>query len=248
MFLFFLFFLFPVDAFAQDHLRIVSLAPNLTEMVYALDLGPDLVGDTKQCNYPEQAKKVEKIGDYNHPSLEKILQLKPDVVLATEGNSRVTVDLLKQLHIKVIETNPHNMRELIDSIRKIGLELNSEKKGNQIAARIQSQINVMENHPVQNQTFLFVIQLDPIYSANDQTWIGSLFQTKGLKNVIGQSKIKYPVVSQEYLLLHKPDVIFATEFDPRLKQLGNRVVLLPKDIFFRPGPRVWDALRFLEKI
>lgn len=237
-----------MHAVAQEQPRIVSLAPNLTEIVYALDLGSHLLGDTNQCDYPTQAKGVKKIGDYNNPSLEKILQLKPNVVLATEGNSRTTINLLKQFHIRVIETNPHTMGELMDSIRRIGRELDAEKKGEQIATRIQSQIDEIKNHPIRNQTFLFVIQLDPIYSANDQTWIGNLFQIAGFKNVVGQSRIKYPVVSQEYLFRHKPDVVFATDFDPRLKQVGRQVVILPRDIFFRPGPRVWDALRFLRKI
>ena len=78
--------------------RIVTLAPSLTEIVYALGLGKELVGDTLQCDYPLPAKKISKVGDYINPNIEKILQQKPTIVLATIGNP---ISILNKLEINV---------------------------------------------------------------------------------------------------------------------------------------------------
>lgn len=226
--------------------RIVSLAPNLTEIVYALGLGDYLVGDTNQCDYPVAAKAVNKMGDYNNPVIEKILESKANIVLATEGNPRPIVNAIKKLNINVIETNPHTISELIASIQYLGKQLKAEKRGNQIAKSIQDEVFYFKKHPLKGKTFLLVLQSHPIYSASDQTWIGDLFKITGLKNIVDNSRIKYPVVSYEYVIQKNPDLIFSGSIEPKMKVLGKRVIILPKDIFFRPGPRVLDSLKFLE--
>jgi iron complex transport system substrate-binding protein len=236
------------EAIPRDKNRIVSLAPNLTEIVYALGFGDDLVGDTNQCDYPVAAKTVNKIGDYNNPVIEKILEAKANTVLATEGNPRPIVNAIKKLNINVIETNPQTIDELISSIQYLGKRLNAEDRSNQIAKSIQDEVKYLKKHPFKEKTFLLALQSYPIYSASDQTWIGDLFKITGLKNIVADSKIKYPVVSYEYVIQKHPDLIFSGSAEPKMNLLGKRLVVLPKDIFFRPGPRVLDSLKFLESL
>lgn len=244
--IFFFFCIIDLRAFPKN--RIISLAPNLTEIVYALGLGDELVGNTNQCDYPAEAKKIQKIGDYNNPVIEKILEAKANVVLSTEGNPRPTINAMKKLGLHVVETNPHTIDELIASIQYLGKRLNAEDRGNQIAKNIQQEVNLLKKHPFKEKTFLLALQSHPIYSANDQTWIGDLFKIAGLKNIVADSMIKYPVVSYEYVIQKHPDFIFSESLDPKMNLLGKRVVILPKDIFFRPGPRILDSLKFLESL
>lgn len=96
--------------------RIVSLAPNLTETVYALGLGDRLVGDTNFCDTPEAAKSKPHVGDPQNPSIETIVALHPDLVLATTSINRVdTADALKRLGIPVYTSDPHTVRGMLDS-------------------------------------------------------------------------------------------------------------------------------------
>lgn len=244
-------FLLPVFASAKP-LRIVSLAPNLTEIVYALGLGKNLVGSTLQCDYPLQAKNNFKIGDYNNPNVEKILQSQADVVLATEGNPLATVKKLKNFGLQVIEFNPQTVEELPSSIEKIALQLGVPDKGKEIAKSIRLGIEQLKKQKdlstKPNSSFLIVLADNPIYSASNKTWVGSLFSLTGLSNVVGMSRIKYPTVSREYLVKNRPDFIFSESFDPKLKLLGGKLIIFPKDIFFRAGPRIVEGMKFMESL
>src|SRR5207249_9921129 len=97
--------------------RIVSLAPNLTEIVFAIGAGDRLVGDTEYCDYPAQAKQVAKIGDTMHPSIERIIALKPQIVLvSTASQLEAFAKQLDQQKITVYITNPHSLEEIFHSI------------------------------------------------------------------------------------------------------------------------------------
>lgn len=240
-------FLLSISASAKP-LKIVSLAPNLTEIVYALGLGKNLVGSTLQCDYPLQAQKNFKIGDYNNPSVEKILQSQADVVLATEGNPLAIVKKLKNFGVQVIEFNPQSVEELPSSIEKIAFQLGVPDKGREIAKSIRLEMNRLEKQKVSRGSFLIVLADNPIYSASNKTWIGSLFSLTGLNNIVGMSRIKYPTVSREYLVKNKPDFIFSESFDANLKPLGTRLIVFPKDIFFRAGPRIVEGMKFMESL
>src|SRR6185436_5236709 len=101
--------------------RIVSLAPNLTEIVYAVGAGDQLVGDTEYCDYPSQAKTVAKIGDTMHPSVERIIALKPQIVLvSTASQLEAFTKQLDQQNIAVYVTNPGSLDEIFHSITVLG--------------------------------------------------------------------------------------------------------------------------------
>ncbi len=265
IFIFILFFI-NISVFANE-LRIVSLAPNLTEIVYSLGLGKNLVGNTSQCNYPESAKNIYKVGDYINPNIERILFTKPNVVLATEGNPQSILNKLKLQGIKVIETNPKTAEELPISIEKISFELGVNVQGEQISKKIAHEIKLLKNNKKSNKKFLLLLQFDPIYSVSDKTWLGNLFTLGGYVNVIGSSRISYPIVSKEYLIKHKPDIIFAgreeqvsAEDEKRIqlyklekifgKEEVKKIILitLPKDILVRPGPRIIEGMHFIESL
>ena len=265
--LIFLLFLIPHNLFASE-LRIVSLAPNLTEIVYALGLGKNLVGDTPQCDYPAQAKLIYKVGDYINPNIERILSVKPTYVLATIGNPHAVLNKLTLQGIKVIEVaDPKTAAELPISIEKIATELGVQSQGKKISDQISQSIKELQLHKVTNKKFLFVIQYNPIYSLSDDTWIGNLFTLAGYTNVVGKSRISYPIVAQEYLIKNIPDIVF-TGADSHLSLEENKqielvqlekifgekaakkiqIIFLPKDILVRPGPRIIEGIHFIESL
>src|SRR4030042_1612597 len=97
--------------------RIVSVAPNVTEILFALGLGDRLVGISSYCQFPPEALKKEKVGGYINPSLEKIVALRPDLVIGiAEGDLKTFVDKLAKLKIPVYITNPQNVAEVITSV------------------------------------------------------------------------------------------------------------------------------------
>src|SRR6266699_2556018 len=107
--------------------RIVSLAPNLTEIIFALGEGDRLAGDTDFCDYPAEATKKPRVGGPVNPNLEQVVALAPDVVLATAINRRETVDALARIGVPVYATDPHSVDGMITSIEHIGKVLHAEK-------------------------------------------------------------------------------------------------------------------------
>ena len=249
----------------SNDLRLVSLAPNLTEIIYALGLGKNLVGDTIQCDYPAEAKKINKVGDYINPNLEQILSLKPNIVLATMGNPKALLNKLELFGIQVVEVeDSKSLAQLPLMIEGIASKLHAGNQGKNLSKRISNSLFILSQHKENGKKFLFVLQHNPLYSLSDNTWIGNLFSLAGYTNVVGKSRINYPIVSQEYLILNTPEYIFTSanshltlEENKKIEvmelnkiflpeQVKNmKIIFLPKDIFVRPGPRVVDAIDFL---
>src|SRR6266404_9026239 len=118
--------------------RIVSLAPNLTEIVYAVGAGDRLVGDTEYCDYPAEAKKVAKIGDTLHPSVERIIALKPQLVLVSTASQLEAFTLqLDEHHIAVYVTDPHDLEEVFRSIQNLGQLLNQQERAEELVQQLR---------------------------------------------------------------------------------------------------------------
>ena len=264
-FIFLLSVLFSFSAFCDD-LKIVSLAPNLTEIVYGLHLQQYLVGNTSQCDFPIEAKNIYKVGDYINPNTEKILYAKPNTVLATMGNPRSLLNKLKIFGVHVIEVvDPKTVKDLSQIIINISSELGHKSEGIVLSNKINLAAQKLQSQKQSKTKFLFVLQFNPIYSVSNETWIGNIFSIAGYKNIVGKSRISYPVVSNEYLIHNPPEVVFTGTnrlltknqnkeevFIQLEKIFGHnvaqkiKIILIPNDIFVRPGPRVVDAMQFLK--
>lgn len=255
----------PLSAASQ---RIVSLAPNLTEIVYALGLGDELVGNTRQCDYPLAAKKVSKIGEMVAPNPELILKAQPTVVLATEGNKEDLLVKLKKTNIKVLEVSAKSASDLPEMIKKVGKELGRAQEGEKIAAEITSSLKkLLEKKDTRrgkkSRKFLLALQFNPVFSVTNQTWLGDLLSKTGLENIVPDGKIHYPQLAQEFVISANPDIIF---IDPvavshekfpeqavifNLEKLFARKtplpvsIVFPADILARAGPRIVEGINFL---
>lgn len=243
--------------------KVICLAPNMTEMIYAIGEGNKLIGNTLYGNYPEAAKKVAKVGDMLSIDYEKILKLKPDLIFLTvEGNSKNSYEKLVKLGFKVFVSNPRNYdgikKTLVDFGKIFGQEARAESIVTDWNKRYKSIIEKVKKYP--KYTAMFLIGLDPIMLAGKNTFINGLMTTDGLVNITGNSPLNYPIYSREEILKKNPDYILMTgTYNADINKLtetyeewkflravkkGNVLVLDP-DLYLRPGPRFIDALENL---
>ena len=243
--------------------RIITLAPNLTEIVYFLDLEKYLVGNTLYCNYPPAAQKVEKVGDMLTFNYEKILTLKPDFIFITvEGNTKETYNKFKELGLKIFVSNPRNFEGIKKTITDFGKIFRIEKKAENKIAEWDSTISRIRNFTSKKpkQTAMYCVELQPVMLAGKNTFINEFLDFCGLKNIAEDSPLNYPVFSREEILERNPDyIIIPTGRDENisdietlypewknLKAIKNKNVLfVDRDLYSRPGSRFVEAVEDL---
>jgi iron complex transport system substrate-binding protein len=239
--------------------RIVSLAPNITEILFAMDLGDRIAGVTNFCDYPEGAKKIPKIGGMSNPSLEAVVSLKPDiVVLTTDGNQKEFNERLRYLKIKTYVFKARRLSELPQGIRDMGTALGEREKANALASEIEVTISKFKNmfQSKQNNKILFIIWPEPLIVAGHGTAIDDAITLLGGKNIASKTKIPYPKYSIEEIIRQAPDVIFIgrghTNIKEASKGLMKKISIVPavrtgdvfylSDSLYRLGPRVLKGI------
>lgn len=189
--------------------RIVTLAPNLTETVYALGLQEKLAGDTNECDTPAAAKLKPHVGDVVSPSLEAIVALRPDLVLAsTSINRPETVDALARLGIPVYTTDAQTVLQMLDSVQQIANIAGAPEQGAKFVAQLRARLDAIHarlaDQPVQH--VLFVIWDDPLITIGQNTFIEDALRWAGAESVV-LSRQKWPQLSMEEVLRLQPDYI-----------------------------------------
>ncbi len=241
--------------------RIVSVAPNVTEILFALGLGDRLVGVSTFCQYPPEALKIEKIGGYINPSLERIVALRPDLVVGiAEGDLRTFVDKLAALKIPVYISNPRDALEVLTSIRKIGEVTFAQEPARKIVRSMEEKIRSIRDK-VQGRPrprVLHILDFNPLISAGKGTFVDDLIRLGGGRNVAETATGKYPRFSMEEVLVQDPEVILLASMksqDPLVKQRRSwerwktisavkqgRIYVLDSDLIHRPSPRMVEGL------
>ena len=239
--------------------RIVSLAPNLTEIVYAVGAGDRLVGDTTYCDYPAAAKNVARIGDTLHPSVERIIALKPQIVLvSTASQLEAFTKQLDAQQIAVYVTNPHSLEEVFRSIETVADLFDKHE----VAARLLSELRLRaanvdyatkSTKPV---TVFYQVSGEPLYTIGRDSYLTDLVRRAGGISVTGDVPGAFPKFSDEAALAAHPDAIIlptggsmGTSNSVIAAPLRNspaaqnkRVYKINDDHLSRPGPRLIDGL------
>ncbi|MGI4789949.1 MAG: ABC transporter substrate-binding protein [Janthinobacterium lividum] len=240
--------------------RIVSLSPGTTEMLFALGLGRFVVGDTVYCNYPSAAKAITKVGDVN-TSYEKVLSLRPNLIVADGVANARAVARLTALHQPVLAVTPTSLAAIETSLRQIGARTGTSKQAALVIAqmehkvRLAAQITAADKRP--HPRVLIVIQVNPLWTSGAGSFMDDLVTRAGGIN-IGKAVRGYGPFSKELVLAHPPDVILgdasseaAFRSDPLLSRLPatrqGRFYSLPSDLTSRPGPRLADGLVLVAK-
>jgi iron complex transport system substrate-binding protein len=192
--------------------RIVTLAPNLTETIYALGLEDRLVGDTDYCDTPPAAKAKPHVGNPQNPSLEAIVALHPDLVLATTSINRVdTADALKNLGIAVYTTDPETVRGLLNSIQHVADVIGAPKQGTELVGRLRQRLDAVRARLSERPKVhvLFVVWLEPLQTIGQNTFIADALRWAGAESVL-VSRQKWPHLSIEEVVRLQPDYIVFT--------------------------------------
>ncbi len=253
---------FPID---NSYERVVSLAPNLTEMVFALDAGHLLVGNTTYCNYPPAADSIVKVGDLLSINYEKIVELNPDLILITvEGNSKNSYEKLKNLGFDVFVSNPRDYVGIKKSFLDIASIFHKDTLAVTIVEEWDNKISEDDGtaKTISIKEALFIISVNPIMTAGTSTFVNEYLKFCGIKNAAEESQVNYPVFSREEILLLNPELIITSVHDnlflkdvlelyPEWKELSaiknNAVIYVDADLYFRPGPRFVIALSELKE-
>jgi iron complex transport system substrate-binding protein len=246
--------------------RIVSLAPNLTETVYALGLQDRLVGDTNYCDYPPDAQKKTKVGGAIDPSLEEIVTLHPDLVLVTKGLNRLeTVQALDELGISSYGTDPHTVDEIITSTKKLADVLGVPEAGAAVADDMQHRLSALQQRigALPPKRALFVVWTQPLISVGQGTFIADALRHAGAVSIVDSAQ-DWPQVNLEEVARLQPEfLVFADSHSEAAPQELETLATLPawrildavrkrryaviSDAVNRPAPRIVSAIEELAR-
>jgi len=245
-------------ALAAPAMRIISLAPNLTEVLYDLGLGEQVIAVSSYCDYPPGVKAKPKIGGMSNPSLEAIVAMKPDVVVLTDdGNPREIEERLRGLGVRTHVFRAKRLDDLPREIRAMGTALNVEDRAERSARRIETAIRrygkTSRPAPARApQRVLVVVQPEPLMVAGPGTAMHDVLTLLGLRNIAASARSGYPRYSLEEVIRQAPDVIFIGKGHDDIKAQSRRLlkrlnsleavregrVHFIGDALFRMGPRI----------
>ena len=241
--------------------RIISLTPSNTEILFALGLESRIVGVTKYCDYPAGAKKKVKVGDRT-TSVEKVIFLKPDLVLAHGTLNDQAVRSIEGHGIRVVAIDPKTLDQVARDISLVGRITNREKEAARIAERISSTKSLVRQKTASVKTkpkVLVAVQADPLWAAGPKTFLHEMIQLAGGTNLAADAKPGFSQFSAEAAVWRNPDVIIGmTKGDRQVFTKGvwkdtraaraGRVYETDPDLLVRPGPRLADGILAIARL
>ncbi|MGQ9618632.1 MAG: ABC transporter substrate-binding protein [Candidatus Aminicenantia bacterium] len=254
--------------FESPPTRIVSLSPAITEILYFIGAGNKVVGVTRYCDFPEEARKKEKVGGLIDVDIEKILRIDPDIVFVMKGNPLEIIDKIKGLGTKVFALKSDSLNDIFDSMEKISLITGNLKKSKKKIGELKKRVKEIElKAKGENRKPKLFMSLDgrELWTCGKGTFINDLILRAGCKN-IADFREGWFQISMEALIKQNPDIIILPSKDnadfssnkdsllsiPGLQEVNamikNKIFPINIDIIERPGPRIIDALEELYKI
>ena len=233
--------------------RLISLAPSITETLYALGLGDRVVGVTSFCDYPPEARTKESIGDTLKPNIEKIISLRPDVVIAsTASQLEQPVRRLDELGIPVFVSNPRDVGGVLESIERLGEVLGVAGRAHDLTNELSMRIMAVESRVagLPRPPVFLMLGSDPLITAGGPSFITDEITRAGGYSISSGESSEYPQYSMETVVAKKPEIIFLQAGEAGIPaRLGEtpaaqsgRVYRLDDAILLRPGPRIVDGL------
>lgn len=241
--------------------RIVSLGPSATEMVYALGIFDRLVAATTADDYPPEVSKLEKVGGMDNPSLEKILSLQPDLVLAVFGNPMTLVENLRKQGVPVFGLNPQTVPEVLIELRKLGDLTGSRPQADKLVAGIEVKIDSLRKKVATATATLPTVYVEtwpqePFYTFGRGTFGDDLVTLAGGTNIAAAIEDAYPALATEYIFFEDPQTIVLlyppqAGIGPKGREGWSQVTAVTTgrilqaadpNVYLRPGPRIVQAL------
>jgi iron complex transport system substrate-binding protein len=253
----------------QPPARIVSIDPAITEILFALNLGDKIVGVTENCDYPEEAKKIEKVGS-GRADVNKITELKPDLVLANLEGQKSDISRLRRVMLppasaeaqpepmKVFAVDPQSLRDIYNTISVIGTVTNKEHSAYSLLQKMKRRVEWVEARAMKEKRLkaIVVVKKRPLTVAAEGTYLHDLLVASNFIDVSPKGKEMYPRMKRDEIERANPDVIItsanvakdpkdiynARDFRKTSAGKNKRAVSIDADVFSRPGPRIVQAL------
>jgi len=244
----FIFLLLTASSFGKT---VISLSPAITEIIYFVGGGKELVGDTIFCNYPEDAKRKEKVGGIVNPDIEKILTIKPDLVIASSLTPERVIRRLRKLKLRVVKLKLSSIEDVADAIEMVGnlLGRDGKERRREFLEELEREEGKL-SRCIKGKRVIFLISSKPAYTCGNSTYIGYVIRRAGGVNVAGDGEF-FPI-SVEQVVSRKPDVVIVAASGSRrrsiaelLRRLNLRFTVLNPDDILRPSPRL---LRGIEEM
>ena len=249
---------------ASAEMRIVSLAPSVTETLFALGAGPEVVGVSQYCDYPPQVRDLPRVGSFLTPNLEAILALRPTLVVGLELSSDVRqIRALNSMGYPVLLVSDDSLQQIEESIEKVGARINREEIAHQLVAKIKAQLASVREQlanvkPVRG---LMLVGHQPIVAVGTGTYLDELLRIARTDNIATAANQQWPQLSIEYIIAMRPAVILdgAMGSDPSSSEFwqkypsipavrDHRVIGYPQDPILHSGPRVGQSLELIARM
>ena len=249
----------------QPPQRIVSLAPNTTEILFALGLGRRVVGVSDDSNYPPAAANKPKLGGVAVPSLERIIALSPDLAVGNRLNPRAMLEKLRASHIPVYAADPQTVEQVLDNIQAIGRLTGTTPRAQRLVRDLRAQVRQIRSAQPKGKrpSVLFLLSDQPPWVAGRETFVDDLIRLAGGRNVANDVQGFAPL-SLEAIALRNPEVILVGMMVPaadavrRVRRLPGlstttgarqgKIYALNPDLVLRPGPRVVEGLSEMAEV
>lgn len=256
------------DAVSFDSgIRVVSLAPNLTEIVFAIGADDRLVGRTSACNYPESVQTIKTVGGFGAPSIEMLMAIKPDFILEVDLEDEAVGQKLDSVGLRRVRIECAVLDDIPSAIRQVGELLGAQERAETLANEIASEVRLYKEAAifVVNRPKVYVeIWSDPIFTAGKNSFVSQVIWLAGGTNIADSIEKPYFSASEEWVIAQNPDIIFCAYTHDETSG-GNSVAKrkgwgsvnavkndciysdINTDIYLRPGPRVLEGLRAFKK-
>ena len=254
---------------ATGPLRIASLAPNLTEILFALGLEEKIVAVSDDSDYPAAAETKKKTGTFWQPNTESVIASRPNLIITLWFEQQKSVaDYLTHMGYQVLTLRMEKIEELLESIEKIGSATDRKQQADELSKSIKNQMDNLQAKvsSAEKVKVLWVLQNEPLCVAGRDTFINELIELTGGENAIGPTLQQYPPLGTEKLLKSGAEVIIQSAMGPgdiRKQQRNaetfwkkypnlpavkkNRIYVIDSDIILRLGPRLPDGAKIIAR-
>ncbi|HDQ98877.1 MAG TPA: cobalamin-binding protein [candidate division WOR-3 bacterium] len=251
----------PGESPASDgQLRVVSLVPSVTEILYAIGAGPALVGNTTFCDWPEEARRVRKVGSFFQPDLEHVAGLSPDLVFVALPSHRPVAEKLAELGIRWYASDPQDLAGLFAEVESIGRLTGRLPAAESLVRVMRGRLESLPAWPDTPRVYVEVSN-SPLMSAGRGSFLDEVISLAGGRNVYQQSDRQYPLVEPEELVALDPEVIVLVHTAAGPAEVrsrvgwagisavrGGRIVAdVDENLLVRPGPRSLEGIERLSR-
>jgi iron complex transport system substrate-binding protein len=244
--------------------KVISIAPNITEMIFALNRSSKLIGRSEYCDFPEEAKNITSVGSIREPSIEKIVELKPDIVIASTHFEKETVQKLEEIGINVVILfGAESFEGVYDTVEKVGKVLNAEEEAEKLVSemklKVQNVLDKVKDKPQPSVYYVISYGKTGDYTAGKDTFVGQMLEMAGGKNVADDTKgWEY---SLEKIIEKKPEIIICSKYYNSKQGIestngykdldavkNGKLYEIDNNLLDRQGPRLADGLTELARI